>query len=59
MIIDEIARGEMKIRIKSSLRKRWWMQEHEDVKVWQIILAFMLTPVIVYLVYVIVFIALL
>lgn len=59
MIIDEIARGEMKIRIKSSLRKRWWMQEHEDVKVWQIILTFLLTPVIVYLVYVIVFIALL
>ena len=58
MKIDEIARREvMKTRTftKSGLRKRWWMQEHDGAKAWQIILAFLLTPAIVYVLYVIVF----
>ncbi len=62
MKIDEIARREvMKTRTftKSGLRKRWWMQEHDGAKAWQIILAFLLTPAIVYLAYVIVFVGLL
>tara|TARA_Y100000310_G_C20632620_1_gene789447 strand:+ start:580 stop:765 length:186 start_codon:yes stop_codon:yes gene_type:complete len=61
MKIDEIARREMKTRTytRSGLRKRWWMQEHDGAKAWQIILAFLLTPAIVYVLYVIVFIRLL